>query len=304
MSAGETKQGLERGHRGTTAVEAEHKLVEVRRQMLALNAVVSASEPGLEIAEGLMDTREDDQGALRVTAPRLWAVPVAHADQRRVALPAIGEDDRPGLDVPLHEATQGGGRRVAHDLQPDPPRAAAADLDGAHDQRALAELATTSKSFLVTDKGLIDFNFVPQRLSLGPAHGPAQLMEHRPGRFVAPDPQLTLQLKRREARRMSRHQVGGPEPLRQWDPGSMQDGSCRHRGVPPARLAPPQQTPRQFERFSLLAPRTTKSVRPSRLSQVCAARLLVDEAPLELAQGPGEVWPRHNDPRYPLGSVE
>src|SRR5215472_18856695 len=266
MGACETKQGLERGHGGTTAVEAEHELVEVSLEMLTVHAVVRAPEPGLEVAEGLMDAREDNQGALRVTAPALGAVPIAHAAQRGVALPAITADDRPKLDVPLDEATQGGRRRVAHDLQPDPPRATAANLDGADDQRALAELAPTSKSFLVTDKGLIHFNFVSQRLSVGPAHGSAQLLEHRPGRFVPPDPQLALELECRQARRMSRHQVGGPEPLRQGNPSAMQHSSGRHRRVTATLPASPQHAPRQFERLSVPATRTPESFRPSRLS--------------------------------------
>jgi hypothetical protein len=65
MSAGETKQGLERGHRRTAAIEAEHKLVEVRPEVLAVNAVMSTSQPRLEVPEGLMESSTRSAGTIR-----------------------------------------------------------------------------------------------------------------------------------------------------------------------------------------------------------------------------------------------
>jgi hypothetical protein len=43
MGAGEAEQGLEGGHRGPTPVEAEHELVQVRVQVLAVNTMVCAA---------------------------------------------------------------------------------------------------------------------------------------------------------------------------------------------------------------------------------------------------------------------
>ncbi len=55
MDAGQPEQRLERGHRRASSIEAESELVEVGLQVLRIDAVMRAAEPGLEVAEHAMD---------------------------------------------------------------------------------------------------------------------------------------------------------------------------------------------------------------------------------------------------------
>lgn len=61
---GEPENGLERGHRCAAAVEAENVLVEVRLQMMGLDApVMRSKQPRLEVRENAMDQRKNLRGA-------------------------------------------------------------------------------------------------------------------------------------------------------------------------------------------------------------------------------------------------
>jgi hypothetical protein len=48
---GQAQQRLEGSHRGVPAIEAEHELVEVVRQMLGADAVMGSPQPRLEVRE-------------------------------------------------------------------------------------------------------------------------------------------------------------------------------------------------------------------------------------------------------------
>src|SRR5450755_4154438 len=51
----QAQQGLERRHRCVPAVKAEYKFIKVMSQVFGIYAVMSAIEPGFEIAEGAVD---------------------------------------------------------------------------------------------------------------------------------------------------------------------------------------------------------------------------------------------------------
>jgi hypothetical protein len=124
----------------------------------------------------------------------LGSVPVPHVGERGVALPAVADHCRSGFHVGLDETRERGTRGIGNHLQPDPSRSAAPDLDGAHDERAVAQLTPAAKSFLVADVGLIDLNLANQAFAVGAEHGSAQLVEHRPRGLVPADAELTLEL--------------------------------------------------------------------------------------------------------------
>jgi hypothetical protein len=54
----EAQQRLECGHWRAAAIEPKHELIDVVRQVLRVDAVVRAFEPGLEVREGPVDARE------------------------------------------------------------------------------------------------------------------------------------------------------------------------------------------------------------------------------------------------------
>ena len=196
------------------------------------------------------------------------------------------------------------GWRIGNHLKPDATRSAAPDFDGTDDERSVAQLAPTSKSFLIADVRLIHFHLAAQRLSPGPEHGSAQFLEHRPGRFVAADPELTLKLERRHPRRVRGDQVRRPEPLPQPSARTVQHRAGCHRGLIAARLALPEMAVRQIERVRVPAPWASVSIGPAGSREVGTTRRRGGKPGLELGQRSGEGRPRHCQQRYPWGCSE
>jgi hypothetical protein len=240
MQGGETQERLERRHRGPPPVEPEGELVEVALEVLVPDTVMGTPEPGLEVAEDAVHSRQDLLGAGGVS---LGAGPMAIAKSRQggVALPAVRPHDGPRRDMGLNEAGERGARSVWDDLEPNPSRRTAPDLDGGHDQRLVEELAAAAQPHLgAPDVALVHFDLGLQRIPVGADHGAAQLLEQGPGRFVPGDPELPLQLEAGHARRMRRDQVGGPKPERERDPRPVQDRPGRDRRLLPTGLALPE----------------------------------------------------------------
>ncbi len=59
-----------------------------------------------------------------------------------------------------------------------------------------ASTATAQTGLVPADEALVDFYLLHQVLPFGIDHGPAQLVQHRPGRLVAAQAELALQLHR------------------------------------------------------------------------------------------------------------
>lgn len=136
MLGAESKQGLERGHRGAAPVEADGELVEVDLEVVVTDARMRAPEPLLEMAEDPMHTGPE-RGHLRRVTLGFGAMAIAHAPERCVGSPAVRHEEGSGFDSRADEARAGRGRGVRHQLEPHPARCSAADLKGGHHQRCL-----------------------------------------------------------------------------------------------------------------------------------------------------------------------
>lgn len=101
--------------------------------------------------------------------------------------------------------------------QAEPPGSAGAALDTDDDQGFLASRPSATESwFLTTDERLVDFDVAVEQLSTGDHHRSAQLVQPRPGRLVAAQPEQSLQPKRGGSVLRGAHVPGRGEPLRQW----------------------------------------------------------------------------------------
>src|ERR1022692_1311403 len=100
---------------------------------------MGAPQPGLEVSKDPMDTREDLRRPLWGTVG-FRAVTVAHALQRDVASPPIGQDDCSALDIRRNEARERGRGGAENHVEPDsarplpPPRARARPRSGRADR--------------------------------------------------------------------------------------------------------------------------------------------------------------------------
>src|SRR5256885_15352895 len=77
----------------------------------------------------------------------------------------------------------------------------------------------------------------------GSDHAGAQFVEDLERRLVAVQAKLTLELDGRDAWRMARNQVGGPEPDRQRRAGPLHDRAGGQRIIPLTFSAPPKLRP-------------------------------------------------------------
>ncbi len=82
-AGGEAEEGLKGRHRGTPTVEAEGELVEVGLEVVVPDAVVGATEPGLEVAKDPVDMREELRRPFG-RALRAGAMTVAHVRERGI----------------------------------------------------------------------------------------------------------------------------------------------------------------------------------------------------------------------------
>src|SRR6516225_3086434 len=291
-AGGEAKKSLEGRHRGPSSIEAEGELVEVGLEMAVADTMVSTAEPRLEVAKDAMDVRQELRGSLR-SALRARAMAVAQIYKRGIGGPAIRQDRGSGSGGALDETGQRAPRGIRHDLEPYAAGGLASHFHRAHDQRLFQQLTPALQARLMASQvGLVDLDLIPERLSLWVHHGPAELVQERPGRLVAQS-ELALQLHRRQPRCVSGHQVRGPKPDRQRHPRPMQDRARRHGRLPIACLALPQSPARQLEGARRSAVRAAKALGPAARRQVRSTPLVVRESGLKLFQRLGEIRPAH-----------
>ena len=88
MQGRETQERLKRRHWGAPPVEPEGELIQIALEVLGTDPVMGAPEPGLEVAEDAVHSRQDLLGAGGVS---LDAGPMTIAQSRQggVALPAM-----------------------------------------------------------------------------------------------------------------------------------------------------------------------------------------------------------------------
>ena len=220
-------------------------------------------------------------------------VTVAHARQRGVGPPAIRENESARRDIVLYQSGQRARRGVRHHLEANSAGGRPAHFHRADDQGLIQELAAALETHIGTAHvGFVDLDLVLQRFPVRSHHGPAELVQERPGRLVT-DPELTLQLDRRQPGRMGRHEAGRPEPYRQRQPRTMQNRPRSQGGLPATRFALPQPPSRQLEDFCLPTSRTANSLWPPAGGQVLPTHVVVPEPSLELLQRPGKVRAPH-----------
>src|SRR5512147_680537 len=118
------------------------------------------------------------------------------------------------------------------------------------------------------------------RFSLGvSSHGEVSAASSR---LVPVEAALSLKLNRREPRRVGRDQICGGEPEMKRNSRAMQDRTCRHRHLVPARPALKEFPRAQLIRLGVSTSGTPVAVRPAALDEVPATVLFRHEAAPEV----------------------
>ena len=159
MGRSKPEQRLEGRHRGAAAVVAKDELVEVDLKVLAGRTAVGPLEPGLEVGQGPVGARQDHLAVL--VPPALGDRPVVKAKRGkpRVTAPAVGVDDRSGLDVGAHPRIERALARVGKRGEPQPSRTGAANLDrNPHEALSDAVSAGSAPRVDAADEALVDLD--------------------------------------------------------------------------------------------------------------------------------------------------
>src|SRR5450631_174226 len=139
------------------------------------------------------------------------------------------------------------------------------------------------------------------RSRLGRTIALRNLCSHVQRRFIAAQPQHSLQPQGTGSVFLARQPVHGPEPVHQRFARVLENRPCRHRCLMTTFLALHEHRPYRPE-VTAAATRAAKAFWPSKLEQILPARLLGIKPCFELAQIPRIFL--HSPTYYMLGSPE
>ena len=266
-------------------VPSERPFDELPVQVLLPKSVQDAEAPALEVREHAVDPLEDFmRGRVSDRDRRVVLQPV-------VAGPAVGHDPGSRFGGILEERLQ---RRAG--LVHDPAELDAAgtvlpehlDRSGDHQPALVAAPARRRLGALETigNARLVRLHVHDQRKPVGGVHRPADLVHQRPGRLVAPQAQMALELQSRHPVRVRSHDVDGPMPASQRHVRAVHERPGRRRGLLPAVAALVDAArPLEPDRVPAPAVRANEAVRPSAPEEILRASFVVREHPLEPVGG-------------------
>ena len=284
---------------GRAAVEAERELVQVVVQgILGNGTLMSTHYPTFEKRDDAVDTGEQ-MLALGLATLDLPIVKIPF--QPQVGRQPIGPDRGPRLDGVADEPVQAVLRQVGNVLKPNPPDARSILLGGNHNQGLVLRQATHHAFFLAAPVGLVDFHDALEPIPPGANHRSAKLVEDRPGRPVAAQPQDSLQSQRTDPVLLRGDVPHGAEPQRQRFVRVLEEGSRRHRRLMTTGGAQPEPSLHWPGSLSF-AGRANKTAGPTQAEEVLPAGSLRRESGLQFLQRPRIVF--HDRKHYKLWQVE
>ena len=211
-----------------SAVVAKHELVEICIDVLSAQPVIRAQTPSLHQRKRPVNPRQNNVSGHFSDNARI--VPIAL--QAGEGFVAIGKQRGSALDVGVDEGRDRSGGIVGYHGEANATRTrveifrvlasrlrlvgvALDHLDGAYyEDFARVSALEEGIAFAEGDFRLIDFDDAFQRFAIRIEHRAAEFLRQQPRGFVG-DAKLVLQLQRRHAVRMGRHQMRRPEPRRQ-----------------------------------------------------------------------------------------
>ena len=213
---------------GLPTVEPEREFVEVVIEMVVADGtLVGSQEPALEQRGNAVDPRH---GLVS------WVIGVFHSGDLMkvtqcfdpgVASPAVGVDDRSGLDACSDEPLEVGSGSSVDPLHANATDPGAVLLSGNRNKgfarRSSATNAAPALGFVTTHVGLIDLDPSRQAFPLRADHGSPQLVQPSPCRLVTPKTQDAFEAEGAHTRLLARHPPHRSEPHQKRLAGSLEE---------------------------------------------------------------------------------
>ena len=265
---------------GRAPVEPERELVQISLQVRDRDApLVDAQEPPLEQGHDAVDAGQQvvpDRGFFPDDL-----MDIAPFRQPAVPMPAIRAHDTARLDGLLHGTLQAARRGIGNPLQPDAAYPRSVHL-GRDDDQGFPRRATSGLARLrATPVGLIGLDRPREPVAPRTDHRGPQLVQPRPGRAVAAQPQRPLEPQGTDPRLLVRHVPHGAEPQAQIRLRVLEDRPRQDRRLVAAERAVIQAASRRPDAGGA-TPQTPHALRPAQLDEVRPTCLLRGEPPFKL----------------------
>ena len=285
---------LESCHGCLSAVETKDKFIEIILQVFCIDTVMSAVEPGLQIAKDPMNVQGVGFGMMElVTIPSHCVLGIPS--------PLIGINFGSQFHIIRQEATNGNFIRPFGLSQPEPTCSLhiiamfisiGEDFHGPENQRTMFRARHSSASLAghgTADENFVGFYSTAKATAACVNHSPAKAMKQKPRSLITTS-HLAPKLGSTHARGVGGHQVGGPKPLLQRKSTAMHQRSGSWRNLVVALIALPQCTAFNRPIPAASTTRAAKGFWPSTLPKIAHTCLLVGEPLAEPPQGLGKGW--------------
>src|SRR6266404_664790 len=167
--------------------------------------------------------------------------------------PAIGVDGASRGDSLLDETMQVVSRRIGDLPEANSANASPIFFGGNHNERFTPSISGMSSWRDATDEGFVNFDSPDKALSPRPNHGPAQLVQPTPSRFVTAQSQDALNAQGAGTGLLAGDQPGCTKPDLQGQMRPLKDRTSSDSGLTATRLAGPTMTSIYPACFSLAA---------------------------------------------------
>jgi hypothetical protein len=242
--------------------------------MLMLNtALKSAEQLALEQRGEVMNARHDFVSLFVPAADDCNVMLVARHRKACVAPPSVGVNGRAKLHGLSNEVQKAFGGNILDAFQSDTSDGATIFLRRDHDDGLFLDRAAPLAFFRATHVGFIDFNLAGKSITHRLYHGPAQLVQPRPRRFVAAQPKCPLQTQGAHAILLAGDEPHREKPRTQRLVGVLKHSARRQRRTAVAILeSASKHAARRHPRLpNNPATRANETVRPAQAPDVVTA---------------------------------
>ena len=222
-----------------SVVEAKAELVEVARQVFPADAAVGSPQPGLQVGEDHVAEGEDPRSARSIVPLDDALVANAFASQRAIAVQPVGPERRAaGLDRAADEGSDLAESVAFEYVESRAPVPWAPLHDESHEGLATGR-SPAAAVFLIrsAEIRLVGLDASVEQLAWTAMQGGSDLVQQEPGRAVAAQPRVALELKSRDALLVAADEEDREEPNAEGNPGVVEDRPGRERGLVAAAVA-------------------------------------------------------------------